>query len=442
MRLRFGFLSLVTVAATAAAGPAPAAAQQPAGAPDTGRLDAPQSAAVNRDPRGRQVELLASQSALRLRGLRSEWLPRLNVGAQAQYQSAVASVPAELTGGTSPAPPHKDTYDAYLGVRQPLYDPTLGARRGAEAAELAQSQARVRTSLYTLRQAVADAYFSVLLLDAQSAELQAGVTDLDAQLRVARERVAGGDALPSAAVTLEAELLRRRQSLAELASDRRATLAVLADLAGRPIGEQAVLAVPELAADVGRARAAIDGANQRPEYAQFARTRDALERQREVIDRRDWPRLSAIGRAGLGRPGLNPLSRDFTGYWLAGVQVEWSPWDWGQASRERESLAIQQEIVTTEETAFTEQLRRAAVRDLADIDRLAQDLGTDDTIIALRERVLGETRLRFGEGVVTSAEYVDRETDLLSARLARAAHRVELAQARARLLTLVGLEVH
>jgi outer membrane protein TolC len=436
MKLRLA--SLVILASVTV--PSAARAQQPA-ASDTLRLGALQAAAVSRDPRGRQVDLLASQSALRLRGLRSEWLPRLNLGAQAQYQSAVASVPAELAGGTSPAPPHKDTYDAYLGARQPLYDPTLGARRGAEAADLAASQARVRTNLYALRQAVADAYFAALLLDAQRAELQAGITDLDAQLRVARERVAGGDALPSAATTLEAELLRRQQSLGELASDRRAALAVLADLTGRPIDDRTPLAVPDLAADVAAARASSDSQVGRPEYAQFARTRDALDRQREVIARRDWPRLSAVGRAGVGRPGLNPLSRDFTGYWLAGLQLEWSPWDWGQASRERAALAIQQAIVATEEAAFTEQLHRSAVRDLADIDRLAEDLGTDDTIIALRARVLGETRLRFGEGVVTSAEYVDRETDLLSARLARAAHRVQLAQARARFLTLVGLEV-
>lgn len=436
MKLRLA--SLVILASVTV--PSAARAQQPV-ASDTLHLGVLQAAAVSRDPRGRQVDLLASQSALRLRGLRSEWLPRLNLGAQAQYQSAVASVPAELAGGTSPAPPHKDTYDAYLGARQPLYDPTLGARRGAEAADLAASQARVRTNLYALRQAVADAYFAALLLDAQRAELQAGITDLDAQLRVARERVAGGDALPSAATTLEAELLRRQQSLGELASDRRAALAVLADLTGRPIDDRTPLAVPDLAADVAAARASSDSQVGRPEYAQFARTRDALDRQREVIARRDWPRLSAVGRAGVGRPGLNPLSRDFTGYWLAGLQLEWSPWDWGQASRERAALAIQQAIVATEEAAFTEQLHRSAVRDLADIDRLAEDLGTDDTIIALRARVLGETRLRFGEGVVTSAEYVDRETDLLSARLARAAHRVQLAQARARFLTLVGLEV-
>jgi outer membrane protein TolC len=59
----------------------------------------------------------------------------------------------------------------------------------------------------------------------------------------------------------------------------------------------------------------------------------------------------------------------------------------------------------------------------------------------LRERVLAETRVRFEEGVVTVGEFIDRETELSTARLTRATHRVELAQARARFLTTVGLEV-
>ena len=148
-----------------------------------------------------------------------------------------------------------------------------------------------------------------------------------------------------------------------------------------------------------------------------------------------------MGRAGVGRPGLNPLGDDFKGYWLAGVQLEWSPWDWGRTGLDREAVSIQQEIVATEEAAFSEEIRRGAVRSLASIERLEEALVADSAIIALRERVLDETRLRFTEGVLTSAEFVDRETDLLAARLARATHRVELAQARARFLTIVGLEV-
>ena len=61
--------------------------------------------------------------------------------------------------------------------------------------------------------------------------------------------------------------------------------------------------------------------------------------------------------------------------------------------------------------------------------------------VALREAILRETAVRFAEHVVTSAELIDRETDLLEARVARATHRVELARARAGFLTLLGLEL-
>ena len=77
-------LRSLLILASATVPSAALAQQSAAAASDTVRLGALQAAAVSRDPRGRQVGLLASQSALRLRGLRSEWLPRLNLGAQAQ----------------------------------------------------------------------------------------------------------------------------------------------------------------------------------------------------------------------------------------------------------------------------------------------------------------------------------------------------------------------
>ena len=417
-----------------------AAAQEPQST-DTLRLGDLQDAAVGRDPRGRQLDLLASQSAMRLEAIRREWRPQFDVTAYARYQSEVASIPFDLPGDVEPFTPPKDTYDAHLGVRQPLYEPTLGPRRSVESAQLAESQARVRTTLFSLRESVAESYFMALLLQAQGAELEAGLTELEAQLRVARGRVEAGEALPSETATLEAELVRRRQSLAEVAADRGAALGVLSDLTGRPVREQDALGLPDLEQKVSAARAGLASVRERPEYAEFARTREALDRRAAEIGRRNWPRLSAVGRAGVGRPGLNPLGDEFASYWLVGVQLDWSPWYWGRSGLERQSLDIQQQIVATEEAAFTERVRRGTVRDLAAIDRLAESLDADSAIIALRERVLDEARLRFSEGVITSDDFVDRETDLLSARLTRAAHRVELAQARAHFLTLVGIEV-
>jgi len=408
---------------------------------DSLELGALQDSAVLRDPRGRELALLTAQSRLRQQNLSAEKRPTLSLQGQAQYQSEVARIPVTLPGGVKvPIPPH-DTYDAHLAASQRLYDPSIGPRRAVEDAQLAESQARLRASLFPVRQNVSDVYFLALRAQSQLAELETAITDLEAQLRVASARVREGTALPSEEKTIRAELLKRRQSVAELSASRRASLVVLADLTGQSLDSVTILRAPDLAAEVAQVRGSIGELRQRPEYEQFARSRAVLEQQERAIAAQDRPRLSAFGRGGYGRPGLNPLSDKFDSYWLTGLQVQWSPWTWGTTRREKEVLALQRQIISAEEQQFTDNLRRATEQDLATIDRLAITLAQDDEIIALREDIAAETRTRFNEGVVTSAEYVDRQTDVLSARVARALHRAELAQARARFLNTLGIEV-
>ena len=331
--------------------------------------------------------------------------------------------------------------NARVDAEQSLIDPSVGARRAVERAQLAESQARVRTAIYGLRESVDDAFFRAARLQLERGEVETSITDLEAQLRVANDRVRLGSALPSEAATLQAEILLRRQVLAEIDANRRAALTVLSDLAGVRVASDDFLAMPEAAAEVARVRAVIDETRGRPEYAQFARTRELLERQERAVSARDKPRVSAFATVGYGRPGLNVLSTTFDSDWLGGVQVRWTPWSWGTTRRDREVLALQRQVVETEEAAFRDRIERSTAHDLATIDRLETAIATDDQIIGLRERIARETLRRFQEGVVTSAEYVDRQTDVLNARLARASHRAELAQARARFLTLVGAEV-
>lgn len=417
----------------------PLDAQSPAPR-DTLHLDELQRAAEAADRRAPQMELLAEQSALRLRSIGAERLPSLSFLALGQYLSDVPSVGA-IGGGAAPPVQPNDQYDAHLSVRQRLYDPARGPKRALERASLEESQARLRSALYQQRLLVNEAFFAAVALDAQRETFEAGITDLEAQRRTAAQRVAEGAGLPSESALIDAELLRRRQSLAALVADRDAARAVLSALTGREIGTDAWLVLPNAAAAVAEARAALDAERSRPEFDQFARGRALIAERRAAAAAQDAPRVTAFGRSGYGRPGLNPLARELDTYWMAGVQVEWAPWNWGTTRREQEVQAVQSQILASEEAAFTESLQRAVIRDLATIDQLERALRDDDEIIALHERVLLETRARFAEGVVTSAEYVDRETDVLSAQLARATRRVRLAEARARFLTTIGREV-
>jgi outer membrane protein TolC len=433
MTLRRSLLAAVAAAVPAAA----AVAQAPA---DSLHLADLQNAALRRDPREAQAALLARQSRLRAANIEADRNPTLGLEGVAQYQSDVTRIGLALPGVSIPTPPH-DTYDARLVAQQRLFDPTRAPRLAVEDAQLASSQAALATSLYGNRQSVNDAFFAALRAGAQAAELEASITDLEAQLAVAASRVRAGAALPSEEMTVRAELLKRRQAVAEARAAQRAALDVLEDLTGTRIDSGMTLAEPDVAAAVAEARTRLDSLRGRPEFAQFAAARSLSEKQEAARAAADKPRLSLFGRVGYGRPGLNMLSNSFDSYWLGGIQAQWNPWTWGTSARDRQVFEVQRQVVDADEAAFAAGIRRAVAQDVASIDRLASALAADDEIIRLREAILVETRARYREGVINSAEFVDRQTDVLSARISRALHRVELAQARAHFLTTLGIEV-
>ena len=97
-------------------------------------------------------------------------------------------------------------------------------------------------------------------------------------------------------------------------------------------------------------------------------------------------------------------------------------------------------MAMTNEAAFTQTLRRSVQQAVATMARLDTTLALDERIVALRERIEQTARARLSEGAITAADYADRYSELVSARVTRAQHVVELAQTRASFLTTLGVE--
>lgn len=396
-------------------------------------------AAIDIDPRLQQLQLLTAQSELRLRNIGALRRPSIVVDGQVQYQSDVAHLAAPLPGVGALFSPPKDTYDVGLRVEQRLFDQTVGAQDALERAQLAENHARVQATLFALRQQVNDAFFSAASLQARAGALGATIADLNARLDEVTARVREGTALAADAAAIEATLLQRQQDADELQASRRAALDRLSTLTGQAVADTDTLVLPN--ASTATARQSASTLRARPEFEQFARTRDRIDRQRELTSAQEQPRFSAYGRVGYGQPGLNFVRDEFQSYGLLGVRLQWNAWTWGTGGREREALAVQQRIIAADEAAFARQLVTSIQSDQAGIDRLERALAADDRIVALREQVERATRIRLQEGVVTASEYLGRSAELLQARFARAGHEVELAHAGARLLTTLGLEV-
>jgi outer membrane protein TolC len=410
----------------------------------TGRsfeLGALQQAAIDTDPRTRQFSLLTTQTDLRLRNISARRLPSVTVQSFAQYQSDVAHLPPDAGPFAGLFLPPKDTYDGSALIEQPLFDATISAQGLLARAQLAEDQAHVRSTLFALRQQVNDAFFTAAALQARAGSLAATIDELAARLRETNAHVQEGTALPAEAAAIEATLLQRQQDADDLGASRRAALDRLGTLTGQTIGDTDTLTLPDLSAAVAHARQSQTPLRARPEYEQFARTRDRLGRQQELTAAQERPRMSTYARVGYGKPGLNFIENAFESYALAGVRLQWNAWTWGTTDREREALTIQQRIVTADEEAFARSLATSIEGDEAAIDRLQRSLASDQRIVMLREQVERSTLVRLQEGVVTASEYLDRSAELLQSRFARSGHEVELAQAGARLLTTLGLEV-
>jgi len=227
----------------------------------------------------------------------------------------------------------------------------------------------------------------------------------------------------------------------EARASRRASLAILADLVGRPIDTSAVLVLPT--AEPERTHpadlATVAALRQRPEFDQFRQIRARLEREVAYTATENRPRVFAFGQAGVGLPGLDQFRQSSDAFYQAGVRVEWRPWTWRSAGRKAAAYRLEQDVVATEEKALGRSLARAVATDLEDIGRLKAALAEDERVVALRTEVERQARAQYDEGAITTPDYVEARTDVLEARLELERHRVELAQARSRYLTTLGI---
>ena len=413
-----------------------------AGAQDTLHLGALQQSAMTHDPRARQYAILDSASTLRQGAIATDRLPQVSLNADASWQSDVTSFGGAFPAGGAPPLPPKERYQGTIRVEQMLYDGgTVSRRRAVEAARLAQSQAGVATALYSLRLEVNQAFFAALLLQEQLAEHDVLIADLDSRLGLVRTRVQEGTALPGDSAAVLAELLTARQQRTRMDGQQSAALQVLERLTGRAIGPDDQLALPDLRTVVTAARQASNPAGARPEFTSFARSRALLAEQRSALNAERLPRITAFGEGGVGRPGLDQFNRSLDDFWMAGLRVRWSPFNWGRTRKEQEALDLQQQVVATEEAAFADRLDRETRDMLESIDRLEQVIATDDQIVALREQVEQQTLAQLEEGTITATQYLDRRTELERARLDQRQHTVELARARAAYLTTLGVGV-
>ena len=382
-------------------------------------------------PIAKQSGFLKQKGTLEIESLNKGKLPKIDLNAQATYQSAVTEVPIKIPNSTI-VPPNKDQYRATLDVNQLLYNGGLiQANAKIKESQTKSQQQQVEVSLHQLKPRINQLYFSVLLLQEQTEILKSKQEQLVSKIKEVKSGVKFGALLPASESVLEAEQLKLQQQLTEIAFDKKKLLANLASLTYSPITENTRLLQPINKVDFKQN-------NNRPELQLFDLQNEQLDASKEAIDKANLPKVNAFGQAGYGNPGLNMLDNSFQPFYIVGLKANWNVFDWNKSKIEKQLLQVSESMIETEKETFLLNTQLQLQEMESEINKLQAIIKTDAEIIQLRERILKTADAQLRNGVINSAAYVVEITNLFEAKTLQKTHEIQLALAHANYQVTIG----
>lgn len=386
-------------------------------------LEQSQQMARENYPLLRQKQVLDSILQLQVRNTNTAYLPEAELNGQATYQSAVTQIPFKVPGIQIPEFA-KDQYRATIDIKQLLYDG--GSTRQQRELQNVQQQAeqqKVEVELYKVKQQVTQTYFSALLAEEYIQASRLAQDDIKQRMDKLKAGVQNGTVLPSNVDMLQAELLRAEQQEIQAVSSRSASLAVLHLLTGFTPVVPVKLALPAPAA-------AETDTLTRPELQLYRLQSASLEQQARLTATRPLPRISAFVQGGYGRPGLNMLNNDFAAFYIGGIRLNWTLWNWRYNRTEQRILQLQQRNVDRQSETFTLNTNVQLAQQQSEIGRLQQTLERDGNIVTLRSQVKEASAAQLDNGVITVHDYITDLNAVVQSRIDQKTHEIQLALAR------------
>nr|AWJ66181.1 type I secretion system, outer membrane component [uncultured bacterium] len=370
-------------------------------------------------PLAKKAGLLDEQSRLDIEAINTGKLPKLDINAQATYQSDVTSLPIQIPNATI-EPPNKDQYRATLDLTQSIYNGGLiDASAKVKEATTKVDQQEVEINLYLLKNKVNQLYLSVLLLQENRALLGAKEKQLQTRINEVKAGVEYGTLLPSSADALEVELLKIKQNYSELDYSKSDLIQRLSLLIGRDLNINVALLRPAVFITPQKETG-------RPELMLFELQKEQIDFSTELLAKTNSPKISAFAQGGYGNPGLNMLDNSFNTFYMSGLRLNWNIFDWNKTKTEKQSLQINKDIINTQKEAFELNNNLELVNLQSEIDKLQELIVLDEAIIILRENMVKTAESQLKNGVITSSEFISEFTDMYEAKNNLNLHKTQL----------------
>lgn len=360
------------------------------------------------------------------------WYPSMSLNASATYQSEVTSIPLEIPGIDIPTPT-KDQYGIYLEVRQIVYDAGMTKAKlelDLLAEQIRKNELDIRSR--NIRESAASAFFALKLIRSRMDILDLAGKDLEEQYQKALAMYNDGVIPKRNLLDMEAARIAWKQQLIELQSAEQAGLAVLSVMTGLNLDTGTLLRDDEEFMVVE------DEPLMTPEIKAFRLREMQADASSLLAGKKRLPRASVFGRAGYGRPGLNMLSDEFSGYYLLGAGLSWTPWDWGQVSREQDIASLRKQEVQANFEIYLNSMNIRQEKLKAEMDKYPLLITQADTLIQIRKEIREASAAAMEEGTLTSTEYLADHNSYVRALIEKETYRIAWSQAIVNYLLLTG----
>lgn len=395
-------------------------------------LDEANARAARNYPGMRQKALNQKSSTIVIDNLQKNYLPQVNLSAQASYQSAVTEVPIK-----NPAfafePLSKDQYRALLDVNQLIYDGgSISEHKKIQVWNDKIENQKIEVELQKLRERINQVYFSALFADEQLSLTRLIEIDIEAGISRVEAQVKNGTAYRSALATLKAEKLKNDQRATEWRASRVGLINVLSEYIGSPLPESIKLEWPNTN------NISLGDAIIRSELGLLNFQDSLLQQKNRLIDVRNRPKFSAFVQGGYGRPGLNMLLNEFDFFYMTGLRANWQLSSFYTSKKDREQVDINRRMLEVQRDNFLLQTRTQQIQQQAEIRKWASLLKTDEEIIVLKVEVKDAAKAQLDNGVITASDYIREVNAEDQARLNKVFHQLQWVQSIINYQTISG----
>ena len=141
------------------------------------------------------------------------------------------------------------------------------------------------------------------------------------------------------------------------------------------------------------------------------------------------PRLNLSLQGAYGRPGMNMFSGDFSGYFIAGLKLQWNLGSLYTRGNDKRKIQAEASRIELGRKSFLLNSSIEAEQKSNEIAKARDVLERDAEIIALREKIRLSGESRYREGTLKMNDYLSMLDEEYKARLNQSLHEVQLMMA-------------